>query len=185
MAGKVIVIEGIIAAGKTTLIRDLERRLKERGERVIVKEEKVNTLLLSLYITDMERYAFSFQVIMLNQRLSILRQAQSLKERGYTVLVDRGLVGDLAFAKMEKGYFTKEERRCYFSMLKARERPDRVIYLSVEPEVAMERLRARGNESEVAGYTLEYLRDLKRYHEEVEDEMEVVDWNEFGGEIDI
>jgi len=63
-------------------------------------------------------------------------------------------------------------------------RPDVIIYLDVEPEVALERIKQRGRECE-AGITLEYLIKLKNGYEEwlrdIEGRIPVLklDWNTY------
>tara|TARA_R110002074_G_scaffold339933_1_gene510449 strand:- start:306 stop:626 length:321 start_codon:yes stop_codon:yes gene_type:complete len=63
-------------------------------------------------------------------------------------------------------------------------RPDIIIYLDVEPEVAIERIKQRGRECE-SGITLEYLIKLKAGYEDwlsdIEGRIPVLklDWNTY------
>jgi deoxyadenosine/deoxycytidine kinase len=68
LRGAVIVIEGIIGSGKTSLGRKLTQMIA--GSNIPCKffEEEVNDELLALFLKDMKKYAFTFQLFMLANR---------------------------------------------------------------------------------------------------------------------
>src|SRR5687767_9035911 len=99
LKGGVFTIEGIIGAGKTTLGKSLEQFLNECGIKTRFFPEYINKDLLSQYIGDMKRYAYSFQLIMLCKRIEIYRIAEAFASTGGVALIDRSIIGDMSFAR--------------------------------------------------------------------------------------
>jgi deoxyadenosine/deoxycytidine kinase len=190
--GKVIVLEGIIGAGKTELSRQLLKYLESKGLRVKLFTEYVNELLLRQYISNMTKYAYTFQLFMLNKRIETYNLAKAfVADNASCAILDRSLLGDATFARMQynKGNFTAEEWECYRSIAKieARLKITIVIYLDVVSTVAMERIKKRNRTSENE-YTIEYLDSLSEEYERTmnepdetlsEDILKLVrlDWN--------
>jgi len=182
--GKVIVLEGLIGVGKSTLGRSLESYLSKNGVEVIWMPEPVNSKLLDLYISDMTKYAFPFQVIIARERIQMYKEAKRYAEEGKVVIIDRGLPGDLAFAYMQKdkGFFTEKEWEVYRDLISNDkiERPDAIIYLDCTSETAWRRIQQRGIFSEKNGYNRRYLKDLSDSYEKslVNHKCFRIDWNE-------
>ena len=111
LKGGVFTIEGVIGVGKTTVGRSLEKYLNDIGIRANFYPEYVNKELLAQYIGDMKRYAYAFQMIMLCKRIEIYRDAERYADTGGVALIDRSIIGDMTFAKMQydNGNFTKDE----------------------------------------------------------------------------
>lgn len=164
MRGGVYTIEGLIGVGKTTLGRSLERYLNENGLEAKFFPEYVNKELLSQYIKDMKRYAYAFQMVMLCKRIEIYRQAELFSRTGGISLIDRSIVGDMTFARMqmENGYFTPEEWAVYLNLVKSEIQlaPTASLYLRCTAATSLERVKSRGNESEINGYTYDYMNKL-------------------------
>lgn len=170
LQGSTIVLEGPIGGGKTTLGLSMLMHLTKLGFDVEWIPENIPKPLLKLYTTDMKRYAFSFQVIVARDRKAVLEQAQKMKKTGKIFIIDRCLLGDFAFAWMQKkkGFFTEEEFEVYKGLIRTEAPPpDFTVYLDVPPEVAFSRMQKRGNPAEIAGYTLEYFKELETAHQEV------------------
>lgn len=182
--GKVLVVEGLIGVGKSTLGRSLKDFLSKRGIDVVWMPEPINYKLLDLYISDKERYAFPFQVIVARERIQMYREASRLIEEGKIVIIDRGLPGDLAFAYMQKdkNFFTEKEFEVYQSLVSETNipEPDVMIYLDCTPETAWKRILQRGLSSEKTGYDLPYLKDLSESYEKslASHKCLRIDWNE-------
>jgi deoxyadenosine/deoxycytidine kinase len=134
--------------------------------------------LLTLYISDLKRYALPFQVIILKDRIALLKKAFEIDSEEKIILLDRGLIGDACFALMqyENGYFTDQEYKVYKSLtnIDHLDGAVRTIYLRCDPKVSFDRMKKRGAEQ----YTLEYLIDLHEMHEELLEGNETIDWNE-------
>src|SRR5665648_663656 len=101
LRGSLLIIEGVIGAGKTTLGHSLAAYLNQIGIPTRFYPEYVNPELLAQYIADMPRYAYTFQLFMLRVRCDTYREAQLFTATGGIALIDRSLPGDLAFAPMQ------------------------------------------------------------------------------------
>jgi len=178
--GKLIVLEGVIAAGKSTLATALEAYLTKTGFPVKVLVEPLDLAFLALYQSNIERYAFPFQCVMARERMQVYLGALRAIEDGWYIVMDRSLVGDVAFAVMQKeqNFFTDAEWRVYNSLvgltdtngqcksIDAHFMPEAtIIYLEVTPEEAFRRMLIRGNENEKKAYTQAYFQNLHRAYE--------------------
>lgn len=174
LRGVCILIDGIIGVGKSTLGKSLEQFLKSIGISARFYGEYVNARLLEQYISDMKKYAYPFQMIMLCRRFEIYRDAKRFAAAGGVAIIDRNLLGDYAFAFMQhkKGNITDEEWTIYTDMYKLEnvEQPDYILFLDCGAETALRRTRRRGVESENS-YTLQYFDDVKSAYEEVYNQM--------------
>jgi deoxyadenosine/deoxycytidine kinase len=155
---RLIVVEGPIGVGKTTIAEALAREL---GARLVREEVEENPFLVRFY-KDMRAFAFQTQLFFL---LSRYRQQQELQQQD---LFRKGTVADYLFAKDRLfAYLTldEEELKLYermHGMLNERiPRPDLVIYLQASVEVLLERVRGRGRPYERA-VSREYLEEVVR-----------------------
>lgn len=165
LRGAIILIEGVIGAGKTTLAGKLANLLTRVGIPVKFFEENVNTHLLGLFLADMKKYAFAFQLLMPAQRRNIYLQAMEFSRIHNGVsIIDRSLYGDLAFANMhhDMGNIDDAEWKAYESLMSndPLPQPSVIIYLDVDTEVAMARIKARNRGTEANAYTSEYIQGL-------------------------
>ncbi len=186
LRGSIILIEGIIGAGKTTLASKMADLLTRVGIPVKFFEENVNGYLLDLFLKDMKKYAFAFQLLMPAQRRNIYLQAMEFSRMHNGVsIIDRSLYGDLAFANMhhDVGNIDDVEWKAYESLMNDTPlpQPSIILYLDVDPEVAMIRIKARNRGAEANTYTLEYLQDLDENYrcllEGSELPLRYIDWN--------
>lgn len=180
----IIGISGIIGAGKTTLVDQLSEKLGFMALKEPVKENPY----LPLFYKDMDKWGFSMQIFLLTARF---RQHQSMIWSGKNCIQDRTIYEDVIFAKMlyESGKILPIDfntyKICFDTMCNFLHRPDLIIYLNVEPEVALQRIRTRGRACE-AGITVEYLKDLKKGYDDWKNDglakrIPVIDldWNQF------
>lgn len=113
------------------------------------------------------RIAFDMQMHMLVVRYSLqkLAVAESLTGRG--AVLDRGLPGDRVFASMmtDAGFISELEwatyQRAYDIMTADLRPPSVILFLDVDPAVALARANGRGRGVE-SGLTLEYMTALHR-----------------------
>lgn len=119
---QIYIIEGCIGTGKSTLI---ESTLKY-GElifgqfaQIVVIREAIYTPFLDMYLKNKKTMAFPFQVCMARDRIEAMRMAQRHYRKGRIVLVDRGIPGDIAFAKLHQkaGNIGAKQMEVYFGML--------------------------------------------------------------------
>lgn len=176
-------ISGIIGAGKTTLADALSKLM----DLPLYKEEQMGTEMLDRFYKDMDRYAFSFQIYLLNMRFRQQQQIVWSKQGG---IGDRTIYEDGIFAKMlmQQGKMDIIEyetyRELFENMSNFMKHPNVIVHLDVSPDKALERIRERGRECE-KGITLEYLQDLHHHYEDFLNDIAHivlvirVDWNEF------
>lgn len=142
-----IVIDAVVGAGKTSYMEMLSEEMKIPCFQEPVQEN----LLLDKFYYDRKRYAFPLQIYFLNRRFEMLKQASEAREPS---LMDRSIYGDMIFAKMlyEKGDMEKDEfilyRDLLTNMLDHVEAPKLMIYLKIDTDSAIERIKKRGRDYE-------------------------------------
>lgn len=156
-----IIIEGQIGVGKTTLGMILEQEYGLPLYRELTNPD--TTALLDRFYADKSRWSFMLQVHFLNERFRMIKEIH----RNGGGLLDRSIFGDRIFAEMlnTDGEMTDEEFRTYSSlldnMLEHAQVPDALIYLDCSVDTALERIRKRNRGLE-AGIPREYLEHLNR-----------------------
>ncbi|MFW5717091.1 MAG: deoxynucleoside kinase [Spirochaetota bacterium] len=158
-----IIIEGQIGVGKTTMGEMLERELGITLYREL-QEPETNTLLDRFY-ADRTRWAFTLQIHFLNERFRMIKQIR--RDGGGTL--DRSIYGDRVFAEVlhEDGSMLHEEFVTYTTllgnMLEHVEPPDLLIYLDCTVDTALERIKKRNRGLE-AGIPRDYLERLNDHY---------------------
>eukprot|EP00766_Chilomastix_caulleryi_P000046 gnl/Chilomastix_caulleri/1041.p1 GENE.gnl/Chilomastix_caulleri/1041~~gnl/Chilomastix_caulleri/1041.p1 ORF type:complete len:226 (+),score=62.52 gnl/Chilomastix_caulleri/1041:56-733(+) len=159
----IILIEGNIAAGKSTLAKELCVRLDLK-----LFEEPVedNPYLVDFYANP-AKFAAKMQSWFLNLRFRTYMEALAYSEEtGRGVVLDRSVWSDCVFADNchNDGLMTDEEYEAYWvermNLLTGLRKPDLCIYLEASPEVCLERItKVRGRECEQS-IPIGYLRGL-------------------------
>ena len=140
-----IVIDGVVGVGKSTLMNIL-------GEKGYVRFEEpvVDNPILEKFYYDRERYSFSLQIFFLNKRFKHIKEASQEKN----AVMDRSIYGDVIFAKMlhDAGEMCKEEFDLYAelfeNMIEHCKAPKLLVYLETSVEAAMTKINKRGREYE-------------------------------------
>lgn len=170
LRGMVIVLEGNVGVGKSTAGIHLARYLRDLGLPARYIPEHVNPHLLGAFIEDMKRFAFTFQITMLELRRASYHLAEAYAKNGEIVILDRMVHGDLVFGRYQRdlGNITEEQYRAYLQNVKDLDfpSPSLVIYLRATPEKALERVNRRARDKESA-YQLSYLRGIHDLYEEM------------------
>jgi NADH dehydrogenase (ubiquinone) 1 alpha subcomplex subunit 10 len=175
----VIWVEGIIGAGKTTLTKGLAEQLQLRP---LLEPVETNPFLAKFY-NDPKGYAFPMQMHLMGVRYNLQKLAlyESLaknpdhKYRG--AVLDRGLPGDRVFCKLHIKYGNIPEdhwqiyENFYNLMSTSIQAPSVLVYLQVDPEVALSRVRKRDRDVE-SSLPLSYLKDLAAGYESLLAEIE-------------
>ena len=152
-----ICIVGLIGAGKSTLTERLALRYGVKPY-----YENTENPLLPYFYKDMSGYSFLLNVSLLDERYAQQEWIHSLGEGG---VCDKLIYEDLIFCELllKNGMMTKQQYDVYVRVFQRKlnksKKPDVVVYLKVDPEVALERIRKRGREWE-KDITLEYLVEL-------------------------
>ena len=158
-AWPVIIIEGQIGAGKTTMGEILERRFGIPLYRELGNPDTLS--LLDRFYADKSRWAFTMQIHFLNERFRMIKDIHSAGGG----LLDRSIFGDRIFAELlhDDGDMSDEEFRSYNTlldnMLEHANPPALMVYLDCSVDAAIERIsiRNRGLES---GIPRDYLEKL-------------------------
>ncbi len=153
---KYLIVEGIIGVGKTSLAEMISKSLDAK---LILEAVDENSFLADFY-RDMDVYAFQTQIFFL---LSRRKQQMGLKQME---LFSTNLVSDYMFEK-DKIFanltLQNTELSLYnkiFDILKKDVlKPSLIIYLQIDPERALARIKKRGKPFEKS-ITLDYLMDL-------------------------
>ena len=178
-----IAVSGIIGVGKTTLTSSLGEKFKAD---VLYEPVDKNEYLEKFY-KDMKRYSFPMQIYLLNHRF---QQHQQMVWSKNNTIQDRSIYEDVIFAKMlyEDGLMEELDfntyRHLYSNMSNFLHRPDLIVYLNVEPEEALRRIKMRNRGCET-NLSIEYLSSLKKGYEDWLEDVEPripvlkIDWNKF------
>ena len=176
-------VSGIIGVGKSTLTENLGKAM---GYKVLKEPVETNEYLDKFY-KDMGKYSFPMQIYLLNHRF---KQHQQMVWSSENTIQDRTIYEDVIFAKMlkEDGLMEDLDFKTYCqlfnNMTNFLHRPDVIIYLNVEPEEALMRVKTRSRDCET-DLPLEYLRKLKKGYEEWLADLHgripiiYLDWNTF------
>jgi deoxyadenosine kinase len=178
-----ITISGLIGAGKTTLARDLSSILSWK----IIEESVEDNPYLDLFYSDMEKYGFAMQIYFLNNRFE--QEQKNIWNKNNTIQ-DRSMWEDIIFANMlyKSGNISEVDfntyKKLYSNMINFIKKPSLIVYLEVEPKIALERIKLRNRKCE-QNITLNYLIDLQNNYEEwlntISKTTRIVkiNWNEF------
>ena len=154
-----IIIEGQIGVGKTTMGEILEREAGVPLFRELTNPYTLN--LLDRFYADKKRWAFTLQIHFLNERFRMIKEI--FRNGGGTL--DRSIFGDRIFAEMlhHDGDMLEEEFQTYSTlldnMLEHAQSPDLLVYLDCTVDTAIERIRKRNRGLE-SGIPREYLENL-------------------------
>lgn len=147
----VIVLAGMIAAGKSTVSARLANEL---GTEVMIEPVDQNPIL-PLYYNDKEKYAFLLQIYFLNERFKLIKQA--LKDNKN--VLDRSIYEDELFTRINlmEGNITQVEYDVYKDLLEnmleeiedmPKKAPDLLVYLDITFEKFLSNLAKRGRDFE-------------------------------------
>lgn len=187
LKSSLIVVEGNISSGKSTLTKAMVNFLNEIGLKAMLFEEPILQTYLELFLGDMKKYAFGFQMSMLIERQCLYDRAQQFADSGGIAIVDRGFYGDKVFAVLHHndGNISDKEMSIYedvFSRIKF-QAPTFILYLEVDPKVNVKRCNARSRSGECTAYSVGYFQKLNATYEEMlkhmvsEYDILRLDWN--------
>ena len=186
LKGGIFPLEGIIGVGKSTTGISIVDFLNNIGINAKFFPEYVNKELLDQYISDMKKYAYTFQMVMLCKRIEIYRDAERFAATGGVAIIDRSITGDFVFATMQHslGNITDQEFEAYKSLMKQEIQliPTVTIYLKCSADVSLCRVKNRGIQSEIEGYNFSYMKNLENAYDKVMNSDSIgkcitIDWN--------
>lgn len=149
---KVIILEGNIGVGKTSLGNSIEKYLNSIDIPCKFFKEFVNEKLLGQYVNNMEKYSYTYELMMLTTRIFIYKAAVEYAKSGGVAVIDRSIIGDYAFGYLQKkrGYISEDEWDMLIHVLEGEKlmEPDCIIFLNCDPDVAYKRTCSRNSEAE-------------------------------------
>lgn len=156
-----VVIEGLIGVGKTTLCRIIER---EWDARLVLEPADDNPFLARFY-ADPERFAFPAQMFYLANRYAQQLQARQTSLFHPLTVCDYLMAKDGLFAEMTLDGQELALYRRFASLLDETPlRPDFVVFLDADTEIIRSRIARRGIPAEQI-IPAAYLDDLRaRYY---------------------
>jgi deoxyadenosine/deoxycytidine kinase len=140
-----LVIDGVVGVGKTTLMKILH----EGGYKPFEEPVYDNPILEKFYY-DRTRYSFPLQIFFLNKRFKHIKEASMV----HNAVMDRSIYGDVIFAKMlqESGEMSPEEFDLYLelfqNMIEHCMPPKLMVYLEISVDEAARRIQKRGRDYE-------------------------------------
>ncbi|MBF0315702.1 MAG: deoxynucleoside kinase [Oligoflexia bacterium] len=185
---QLIIIEGLIGAGKTTFAEKLGALIDAK----VYYEPVRDNPYLSDYYKNPKRYALEMQFWLMSVRFQLHQEAiQYIWESGKSAIIDRSIYGDWIFAKQnwldgnidDRGYESYiKHRDVMFRYLMV---PHLTLFLDADPTVCLERIYGRGRDCE-KGIPQKYLEGLHVLHRELMIELKQrgtklvhIDWNKF------
>lgn len=147
----VIVLAGMIAAGKSTVSARLAKELKTE----LMIEPVDQNPILPLYYNNKEKYAFLLQIYFLNERFKLIKKALKNNKN----VLDRSIYEDELFTRINlmEGNITQVEYDVYKDLLNnmleeiedmPKKAPDLLVYLDISFDKFLENLAKRGREFE-------------------------------------
>jgi deoxyadenosine/deoxycytidine kinase len=185
---QLIIIEGNIGAGKSTLT---DRLAEQLGGIAVYEPVESNPYLADFY-KDPKKYALEMQFWLMSKRYQLhLDAIEKVWREGKTVIMDRSIYGDYIFAKAHQvlGNISDIGFANYMAMRNTMERtlliPQLTIYLNVSVDNCLNRINERNRGCE-SGITKEYLEILEKIYHELISELRSkgsniidIDHNEF------
>lgn len=158
-----IVIDGVVGAGKSTLAEKISEKLDVPIYYEIQNQTTLN--LLEEFYRDKKRWSFTLQIHFLNERFRMIKE---IHQNGGGIL-DRSIFGDRIFASMlnEDGYMSDDEFHTYSTlldnMLKHAKNPSLLLYIDCDLDTAMSRIKKRGRDMELSVDSIYWERLNKKY----------------------
>jgi deoxyadenosine/deoxycytidine kinase len=178
---KLIMIEGNIGAGKSTLVKRMKDSntirqdyefLLEPTNRWLETRANNGKNMLELYYENPKQRAAEFQIYALYTRIELLIECILTTNKKYIVLERSPLSDKHCFYEVNKlegniDHYSQIVYETMFNFFNDKTNiftPDKVIYLQLDPQTCKSRIHERGIESEQK-ITLEYLTQLHEAHE--------------------
>ncbi len=175
MVSKLIVYEGIDGCGKDTQINLMDDKLKSLGYDTIVLSNVSDSPIgksIREVLSNKEYYISSMQMacLFLSELFLVDKQIKEYLSNGKTVIMSRWFYSTLAYAG--------DKLNDYLAIKDISDRlickPDYLIYLDIDPEIAMERITKRDDTTDKKLELYENTSRLARIHEKYELVLDMV-----------
>lgn len=148
----IVVITGLIGAGKTSVCEALEKSLKCKVFYEPLPE--TDNFMLESYYRNPEKYAFSMQTLLLALRFQAQQEAQWRSTRGELCIMDSSIYADKAFLEVQKqcGFIDENEYKAYEKLCEIHfpflQYPDLHLHLNLSIDEEIERIKKRSRDCE-------------------------------------
>lgn len=175
MVSKLIVYEGIDGCGKDTQINLMDDKLKSLGYDTIVLSNVSDSPIgksIREVLSNKEYYISSMQMacLFLSELFLVDKQIKEYLNNGKTVIMSRWFYSTLAYAG--------DKLNDYLAIKDISDRlickPDYLIYLDIDPEIAMERITKRDDTTDKKLELYENTSRLARIHNKYELVLDMV-----------
>lgn len=175
MVGKLIVYEGIDGCGKDTQINLMNDKLKSLGYDTIVLSNVSDSPIgksIREVLSNKVYYISSMQMacLFLSELFLVDKQIKEYLNNGKTVIMSRWFYSTLAYAG--------DKLNDYLAIKDISDRlickPDYLIYLDIDPEIAMERITKRDDTTDKKLELYENTSRLARIHKKYELVLDMV-----------
>lgn len=175
MNSKILIIEGIIGAGKTYLANWIQKNVIG----ATVFKESIDPAMLTTYYSDMKTFGSTAQNMCLEETLSRMRnvvntfkkEKEFMKCAPWSIVVDCGFDRSAVFGVTlhQLGYMCDTSFQKHMSMLESvqeklmsevNHEDVRILWLDTDPEECLKRIKIRGNPYE-QNIDLDYLKQLR------------------------
>ena len=146
MRGKFITFEGTEGSGKTTIINNIEKALKEKGYKVIKTREPggsniseaIRNIILNVGNTEMDKITEAL-LYAASRRQHIVEVVKPNLESGNIILCDRYIDSSLAYQGYARGIGIEKvfelNKLAIDGLL-----PDLTLYIDVKPQIGLNRI---------------------------------------------
>lgn len=193
MSGKIVVVEGPISSGKTTLVKKGNEYFKEVFIELSCSSDFER---LQEYCKNPDQYCYVFENFLIDKRIKCYDKATKLANSGKNVLLDRSIFSSLYFLELNYRYEKNLKRDDYEKLvtkindyIKDKLLPNKIIVLDAKPETCFQRIKIRnGTNPDLKcenNYKLSYLKNLdtciKEWIPKMKEKTKVVvkDWENF------
>lgn len=175
MVSKLIVYEGIDGCGKDTQINLMDDKLKSLGYDTIVLSNVSDSPIgksIREVLSNKEYYISSMQMacLFLSELFLVDKQIKEYLNNGKTVIMSRWFYSTLAYAG--------DKLNDYLAIKDISDRlickPDYLVYLDIDPEIAMERITKRDDTTDKKLELYENTSRLARIHNKYELVLDMV-----------
>ena len=175
MVSKLIVYEGIDGCGKDTQINLMNDKLKSLGYDTIVLSNVSDSPIgksIREVLSNKEYYISSMQMacLFLSELILVDKQIKEYLNNGKTVIMSRWFYSTLAYAG--------DKLNDYLAIKDISDRlickPDYLVYLDIDPEIAMERITKRDDTTDKKLELYENTSRLARIHKKYEVVLDMV-----------